>query len=358
MTSIASSKSTGGVGAAPAGRTRLEDIAAHVGVSVATVSRVANGRPGVAADVRLAVLAAMDELGYARPERPGAARGQVGVVIPDLVNPIFTAMAQAISTLLVRERYVPALCPLPGGGTTEDEHVQMLLDHQVRGIIFVCAAHADDEDDQDRYRRLRDRGLPHVFVNGTRRPITAPCVAVDDAVAVAAAVRHLASLGHERVGLIVGASRFIPNQSKLVGFRRGLAEHLPESLGDIAAHVAVGMHTVEGGQAAAGELVDSGHTGLVCVSDVMALGAVRAARSRGLRVPLDVSVTGFDDSPLMAFTNPPLTTLRQPVAAMAEAAVHALTTQLTGRPANMSEILFSAELVVRDSTARGWSASR
>ncbi|GAA2032080.1 LacI family DNA-binding transcriptional regulator [Pseudokineococcus marinus] len=349
---------TGGTTAGSTGRARLEDVAARVGVSVATASRVANGRPGVAADVRQAVMTAMDDLGYARPERPGAARGQVGVVIPDLVNPIFPAMAQAVSTLLARERYVPALCPLPGGGITEDEHVQMLLDHQVRGVVFVCAAHADLEADQERYARLRARGLPHVFVNGTRRPLTAPSVAVDDAGAVAAAVRHLVELGHERVGLVVGPDRFVPNRLKAEGFRRALAEHLGTAPADADRRVAVGMHTVEGGRAAAGDLVDAGCTGLVCVSDVMALGAVRAVRSRGLRVPDDVSVTGFDDSPLMAHTDPPLTTLRQPVAEMAEAAVDALMAQLTGRRAPLQEVLFTAELVLRGSTARAPQPSR
>ncbi len=349
---MTTSSTTGTAAAAPAGRARLEDVAARVGVSVATVSRVANGRPGVAADVRQAVMTAMDDLGYARPDRPGAARGQVGVVVPDLVNPIFPAMAQAVSTLLARERYVPALCPLPGGGITEDEHVQMLLDHQVRGIVFVCAAHADTEADQERYARLRARGLPHVFVNGTRRPLTAPSVAVDDAGAVEAAVRHLAALGHERVGLVVGPDRFVPNLRKAEGFRRALVDHVGVAPTDVDPFVAVGMHTVEGGQVAAGELVDAGCTGLVCVSDVMALGAVRAVRSRGLRVPEDVSVTGFDDSPLMAHTDPPLTTLRQPVAEMAEAAVDALMTPLTGRRAALQEVSFTAELVVRGSTAR------
>ncbi len=349
---MTTSSTTGTAAGAPAGRARLEDVAARVGVSVATVSRVANGRPGVAAEVRQAVMTAMDDLGYARPDRPGAARGQVGVVVPDLVNPIFPAMAQAVSTLLARERYVPALCPLPGGGITEDEHVQMLLDHQVRGIVFVCAAHADTEADQERYARLRARGLPHVFVNGTRRPLTAPSVAVDDAAAVEAAVRHLAALGHERVGLVVGPDRFVPNRRKAEGFRRALVDHVGVAPADVDASVAVGMHTVAGGQVAAGELVDAGCTGLVCVSDVMALGAVRAVRSRGLRVPEDVSVTGFDDSPLMAHTDPPLTTLRQPVAEMAEAAVDALMTQLTGRRAALQEVSFTAELVVRGSTAR------
>ena len=108
---------------------------------------------------------------------------------------------------------------------------------------------------------------------------------------------------------------------------------------------------MEGGEAAAGRLLDRGVTGIVCGSDLMALGAIRAARQRGLSVPGDVSVVGYDDSPLIAFTDPPLTTVRQPVAAMAVAAVRALVDEINGHGAPHSEYLFRPELVVRGSTA-------
>src|SRR5690606_4087511 len=101
---------------------------------------------------------------------------------------------------------------------------------------------------------------------------------------------------------------------------------------DPDAHVVSTLFTVEGGHAAAAELIRAGHTAVVCGSDLMALGAVRAARSLGLRVPEDVSVVGFDDSPLIAFTDPPLTTVRQPVSAMGHAAVSALVAEITGTP--------------------------
>ena len=105
-----------------------------------------------------------------------------------------------------------------------------------------------------------------------------------------------------------------------------------------------------GRQAAAGRLLDRGVTGIVCGSDLMALGAIRAARQRGLVVPRDVSVVGYDDSPLIAFTDPPLTTVRQPVQAMASAAVRALLDEIRGQPAPRSEFVFPPELVVRAST--------
>jgi DNA-binding LacI/PurR family transcriptional regulator len=111
------------------------------------------------------------------------------------------------------------------------------------------------------------------------------------------------------------------------------------------------LYTLEGGQAATGALIDRNCMAVVCASDMMALGAIRTARQRGLRVPTDVSVVGFDDSPLIAFTDPPLTTIRKPVPAMGQAAVRTLLEEIGGTPAPHSEFVFMPELVVRGSTA-------
>jgi alanine racemase len=124
---------------------------------------------------------------------------------------------------------------------------------------------------------------------------------------------------------------------------------LPESQLDELVSLSL-WFSVEGGAAAANRLLDRGVTGLVCGSDLMALGAIRAARQRGLVVPRDLSVVGYDDSPLIAFTDPPLTTVRQPVQQMAQAAVTALLDAIGGRSGDHSEYLFSPELVVRGST--------
>jgi DNA-binding LacI/PurR family transcriptional regulator len=112
------------------------------------------------------------------------------------------------------------------------------------------------------------------------------------------------------------------------------------------------MFSLEGGQAAATRLLERGVTGIVCASDPLALGAVRAARRRGLRVPEDVSVVGYDDSAFMTCTEPPLTTVRQPIEAMGRAAVELLNTQIQGADVPHSELLFEPELVVRGSTAQ------
>ena len=331
-------------------RTRLTDLATQAGVSTATVSRVLNGKPGVSPEARQAVLTALDILGYERPEKLRTrSAGLVGLVVPELSNPVFPALAQAIESMLTELGYTPLLCTQTAGGTTEDQYVEVLLEHAVDGIIFVSGLHADTQASKERYHRLRGRGLPIVLVNGYAEGVDAPMLSTDDQVALDLAFRHLLALGHRSIGLAIGPQRFVPTQRKRAAFAANLGRHL--GVTDDAAHVVSTLFTVEGGQAAARALVESGHTAIICGSDLMALGAIRAVRSLGLSVPDDVSVIGFDDSPLIAFTDPPLTTVRQPVTALGHAAVSALLAEIGSvDTAPRGELTFHPELIVRGST--------
>jgi len=340
------------VSGASAGRARLSDIARQAGVSEATVSRVLNDKPGVSPDTRQAVLTALDVLGYERPERlRKRSVGLVGLVVPELDNPIFPLFAQIIESSLAQHGFTPVLCTQTYGGITEDEYVELLLDRQVAGIVFVSGLHADTNADPNRYRKLVSRPLPIVLINGFLTNVEAPFVSCDDRAAGQLAVRHLATLGHRRIGLISGPSRYLPVQRKLAGYRAAMHEvvgvRTESELDDL---IELSLFGVEGGDAAASRLLDRGVTAIVCGSDLMALGAIRAARARGLSVPGDVSIVGYDDSALMGFTDPPLTTVRQPVRAMSIAAVRALIDEISGDPAPHSEYMFRPELVVRSST--------
>ncbi|MEU8540764.1 LacI family DNA-binding transcriptional regulator [Streptomyces sp. NPDC048717] len=331
---------------------RLSDIAAQAGVSEATVSRVLNGKPGVAAATRESVLAALDVLGYERPGRlTRRSAGLVGLIIPELDNPIFPALAQVIGQALTRQGYTPVLATQTPGGSTEDELTDMLVERGVAGVIFVSGLHADTTADTSRYDRLRGKGVPFVLINGFSPRVRAPFVSPDDRAAMVLAVTHLAALGHTRIGLAVGPVRFVPVLRKIEGFTKGMRERFGLSPAEIAELIQHSLYSLEGGQAAAGALIEKGCTAVVCASDMMALGAIRAAREQGLSVPGDVSVVGFDDSPLIAFTDPPLTTIRQPVQAMGQAAVRALLEEIGGTPAPHTEFVFMPELVVRGSTA-------
>jgi LacI family transcriptional regulator, repressor for deo operon, udp, cdd, tsx, nupC, and nupG len=333
---------------------RLADIAAQAGVSEATVSRVLNGKPGVAAATREAVLAALDVLGYERPVRlRQRSAGLVGLITPELENPIFPALAQVIGQALTRQGYTPVLATQTPGGSTEDELTEMLVERSVSGIIFVSGLHADTTQDMQRYDRLRGQGVPFVLVDGFSPKVRAPFISPDDRAAMRLAVTHLVSLGHTRIGLALGPKRFVPVLRKIEGFRGSMQEQLGIGSDACEEFIHHSLYTLEGGQAAASALLDRGCTAVVCASDMMALGAIRAARQRGLSVPREVSVVGFDDSPLIAFTDPPLTTVRKPVTAMGQAAVRALLEEIGATPAPHSEFLFMPELVVRGSTASG-----
>jgi len=333
-------------------RARLADIARQAEVSEATVSRVLNDRPGVSPETRQAVLTALDVLGYERPARlRKRSAGLVGLVVPELENPIFPAFAQAIESALAQEGYTPVLCSRPLGGVTEDEYVEMLLDRQVSGIVFISGMHADTTADPERYRKLVARPLPIVLINGYIPDLPAPFISCDDRAASELAVSHLAALGHRRIGLISGPERYVPVQRKVAGFRASMQQLLNTSDAELDDLIELSLFSVEGGDAAAARLLERGVTGICCGSDLMALGAIRAARRRGLSVPGDVSVVGFDDSLLIGFTDPPLTTVRQPVRAMAAAAVRALVDEIRGQGAPHSEYLFRPDLVVRGSTA-------
>ncbi|MEV8443508.1 LacI family DNA-binding transcriptional regulator [Actinosynnema sp. NPDC051121] len=338
---------------------RLSDIAAQAGVSEATVSRVFNGKAGVSTATRQAVVAAMDLLGYERPPRlRQRSAGLIGLITPELGNPIFPALAQVVEQVLTGAGYTPLLCTQTPGGSTEDQLTEMLVDRGVAGIVFVSGLHADSTADMSRYTRLAGRGIPFVMINGYTEKISAPFMSTDDRAAMRLAVSHLVELGHERIGLAVGPRRFVPVLRKIEGFVQHMRTALPYTAEQAEALVQHSLFTVEGGQSAAAALLDKGCTAIVCGSDLMAFGAIRAARQRGLSVPQDVSVVGFDDSPLIVFADPPLTTLRQPVEAMGQAAVNALLEEIGGTRGHAlldthAEFVFLPELVVRGSTGAG-----
>ncbi|MYZ34969.1 LacI family DNA-binding transcriptional regulator [Streptomyces sp. MnatMP-M17] len=361
---------------------RLVDIAGRARVSEATVSRVLNGRPGVADSTRERVIAALGVLGQERsgrshdppaPHGPTASHGPVppsgapaesarqipparppgliGLVTPELTNPVFPAFAQAVEQLLAGHGYTPLLCTQLPGGATEDELVEQLVEREVDGIVFLSGLHADTSTDPARYAALAARGVPYVLINGYNERVSAPFVSADDHAAVRMAVGHLAELGHRRIGLATGPQRYVPSRRKREGFLDAAVGLLGLAWREAEELVCTTLYGVEGGQVAAGALLALGCTGIVCGSDLMALGVVRAARERGLDVPGDLSVVGYDDSRLIAFTDPPLTTVRQPVHAMAAAAVGALLEEIGGSPVQRTEYVFQPELVVRGSTA-------
>jgi DNA-binding LacI/PurR family transcriptional regulator len=295
-----------------------------------------------------AVLTALDVLGF---ERPPTMRSEgrpriVGLVLPDLRNPTFPAFADVLTVELLRRGLVCVLCTRTADGMSEAEHVKMLLAHDTAGIVFVGGSFADAGARQG--RALRQRRIPTVLINPADDNPSRARVSVDDALAVRLALDHLTMLGHSRVGLIVGPLGHIPSARKAAAFT-AYCRSDPRVEGPDH-RVASTIFSIEGGQTAMAGLLEQDVTAVVCGSDPLALGAIRAVRRQGLRVPDDVSVVGFDDSRLMAVVDPPLTTVRQPVRQIALCAVEALVRQLDGATPDAHELLIDPELVVRAST--------
>jgi DNA-binding LacI/PurR family transcriptional regulator len=327
---------------------KLSDVAKKAGVSEATVSRVLNDKPGISASTRAAVLTALDVMGYERPTQLRGERARlIGLVLPELQNPIFPALAEVVGGALAQRGFTAVLCTRTTSGMSEADYVDMLLERQVSGMVFGGGQYAEADAPHGHYMRLLELRLPVVLVNAACEHLDFPRVSTDDAVAVEQAFGHLTSLGHERIGLILGPPDHMPSRRKQEAFevaaeRAGLT--VP------AEYVEHTMFSIEGGQVAASRLLKQGVTGIVCASDPIALGAVRAVRRAGLRVPQDVSVVGYDDSAFMNCTDPPLTTVRQPLEAIGRAAVAMLVGQIDGIPVTAEELLFEPELVVRGST--------
>ena len=332
-------------------RTSMADIAAHAGVSTATVSRVFNGVGQVSDETRRKVLTAIDELGYDRPtpERTPDTP-TIGVIVPELTNPIFAAFAHHLQEEVARAGGIAMIRSQTPGATSEFDHLSSLLEHRVSGLIFVSGRHADLLADLGPYHEVVAHSIPLVTINGARAEIPAPDFSTGDALGIRAAVTHLHELGHSRIALLTGRTHVVPALRKAEAF----TQVMEELVGDRSPIIEETFYTYEAAAAHTNGLIERGVTAIVTGSDLQALGAIRTITSLGLSVPEDISVIGFDDSFLMSHLSPGLTTVHQPVAAIVAAAVRSLFEALATHDytPEHADYVFSADLVVRATTAR------
>jgi DNA-binding LacI/PurR family transcriptional regulator len=328
--------------------TNLRDVASHAGVSVATASRVASGLDNVRSETRERVERAMRELLYVPPGRR-AATGVIGLLLPDFENPIFPSLAQAMENRATEAGFASILCSTASAAYREVDYVHMLLDRRVDGMIFISCEMTNMSGDHDHYGRLLEEGARIVFVNGALNALSVPSVGVDEAIAGEVATQHLLDLGHERIGYVAGPSYYLPTQQKATGRESALraAGFEPDGL------MAHGDFSVRGGREALHELFGRAPrpTGVICSSDLMAIGVLQEAAAVGIRVPNELSVVGFDGIDATRWTNPPLTTVEQPIDEIAETAVNALKSLIEDPRKRLPDFTFRPRLAVRESTA-------
>lgn len=336
-------------------RPPLRDVAELAGVSEPTVSRVLNGRLGVAPSTRERVIAALAELGYTEVPEPRTARRQViGMVVGELTNPVFPTFAHHLRLHLARHGYLLIVAEGDPQHASEERCLEELVTSGVDGMVFLGGRHAEINGDLTIYRRLLERGLPFVLLNGRQTDLPVPHIRCDEGAGSERAVDHLVALGHRRLGLLLGSSRYIPTRRFIDGYRRALDRHeLSEPMGAITETV----FTLEGGRAGAARLLRNGITGVIAGNDLMAMGAASAAAARGLAVPGQLSVVGYDGTDVTAYTNPPLTTLRQPFEDMASLISDAIRSGIDGAHLFNDTYVFEPQLVARESSGQASARS-
>ena len=270
--------------------------------------------------------------------------GAVGLLIPEFGNPIFAALAQAMEMCAGARSLATILCNTAGSPAREAEYVHMLLERKVDGMIFVSAEVTDTRTSHAHYAQLRDRGANFIFVNGYSESLDVPSVGVDERAAGRMATEYLLDLGHRRIGFLGGDVYAQPTRQKALGREDALRDAGVEPDG-LVAHAGF---TVTGGREALRALVASAGPGrptaVTCSNDLMAIGAMLEARALGLRVPEDFSIVGFDGIDAASWTQPPLTTVVQPIESIAATAVDALCARLDAPSQTLPNYVFRPKL--------------
>lgn len=339
--------------AAPARpRVTLKEIASLAKVNISTVSRALNDSPLLPSETKEMILAIAERLNYF----PNSfARGLVsqksetlGIILPKiffLQGPFFSQVLSGIEDVSVRNGYNILIASATGRIRHKHFPFNLTRARRIDGMLLV-----NEYQRVSNLAALKKENFPFVFVN---RHIDDPdvyCVAADNVQGGRLATDHLAGLGHRRIGAITGSANLASTHARLEGYRRVLEER---GIDFDPALVAEGLFEqgIDTGRQAAERLLAAPNppTAIFAFSDELAVGAMQAAKARGVRIPDDLAVVGFDNIEYSAHVNPPLTTIAQDPYRIGSASCQMLIDRLAGRPLASPHVLIPVELIVRES---------
>ncbi len=326
----------------------IQDVADAAGVSRQTVSRVINSKPDVAEETRRRIWQIIEELGY----QPSAlARGlaskrtkTLGLITADFSDYFFTQVIIGAEAEARKHGYFFMLSSTERNPDDEPEYLRLLTEWQVDGVLF---ARPSTEDDSRHIVSLIRRGVPLVTTAYWLPGEELTVVDVDNVDGGRRATQHLIQLGHREIGMITGPADWRSVHDRTAGYKQAL-EGAKISLGE--RHIEVGDWSYQGGYGAMIRLLGEAPeiTALFAQNDRMAIGAMRALREAGRKIPDDVAIVGYDDIPVAAYSEPPLTTMCQPMQEVGETAVRLLIRSIEEPDTERKEVLLRTELVQRE----------
>jgi LacI family transcriptional regulator len=326
----------------------IKDIARVAGVAPSTVSKALNGSSEVSEATRANVSAVATRLGY----RPNSiARSlkvrrthTLGVITNDREGAFTTAMVHGVADVASGHSFGVFLCNSYGGAAKERQHIELLLDKQVDGIILTGF-----KVEERGAPASSTGGVPLVYLYSYTSATDSPCILPDDEGGARLASEHLIGLGRERIAFINGPPSYEATHLRLAGYQGALVEHdLPSNIG---LAVTAGDWNQDSGFRLAQQLMSLTERpdAILCANDELAAGAILGLTELGLKVPRDVAIVGFDDRPFAAHLPIPLTTIALPLREMGEAAARKMFEAISGEPRQNEVIRVPCELVIRAS---------
>jgi DNA-binding LacI/PurR family transcriptional regulator len=330
--------------------TNMRDVAQRAGVSIATVSNVLNHPDVVAPLTRGRVLKAIAELGYirndsARQLRAGRSR-QIAIVVLDLANPFFTDVVSGTESAVEDQGVMVVVCNSRADPGRERRHLDLLAEQRVRGVLITPI----DDQSEPALEQLVRRGTPVVLVDRRSGRASQCSVSVDDLLGGRLAATHLREMGHRRLAFVGGPLTVAQVADRQNGFLSALPGRPAVTV------VATPTMSVATGRAAAGQLADlpavRRPTAVFCGNDLVALGVLQEMTRRGIHVPHDLAIVGYDDIDFAGAAAVPLSSVRQPREQLGRAAAQLLLEEMESPSTHEHRhVLFKPELVVRESSA-------
>lgn len=333
-------------------RATIKDIANDTGLSVTTVSLVLNGKAHkIPEDTKKRIMESAQKLNY-RPNQLAVSLVKkrsktIGLIIPDIGNIFYANMVKGIEECCRENGRTLVLCNTNDLHKRDMEYIRFLADQGVDGIIYVMSRESDETAGKESVRLLEQLQLPFVLLDRFLTDVDCAEVILDHEMGGYLAARHLAELGHKKIACVTGPANLADSERRLKGYARALQEfHIPfdERL------VYEGDYTMECGERAVTALMQYGYTAVFACNDLSAFGVCRQLSQYHKKVPVDISVVGYDDVLYAEMMAVPLTTVRQPVYEMGVESVKRLISLIKKKKVEKRQAVFEPKLIIRSST--------